>query len=99
MKVHVNPTTGRMETTNDAPSVVTAEDVARTRRELREMIAGNVQFHDDRPKQTEPPMTASEIAERLSLCLTCLGRAVVPGRVGSFRGYAICPDCEGVGRA
>lgn len=46
VKVIQNPVTGKFETVNEVG--VTADDVARTRRELRDMLAGNVRFHKDK---------------------------------------------------
>lgn len=45
-KVIINPKTGRAETVNDW-SGTTAQDVAETRRKLRDMLAGNTQFVSD----------------------------------------------------
>jgi hypothetical protein len=53
MKVITNAD-GTMRTVNDDPSVVTAEDVARTRRGLRDMLDGNTPFHVE--KKDEPPL-------------------------------------------
>lgn len=55
-KVVHNPKTGKMETVEYTPSV-TPESLAKQRREVRDMIEGNVQFHDDpmaAPKPVEP---------------------------------------------
>lgn len=45
-KVIINPKTGRAETVNDY-TTVTAEQVATTRRKLRDMLSGNTPFHED----------------------------------------------------
>lgn len=46
--VITNPKTGRMETTISPPTPpVTKADVDKTRRELRDMLDGNTQFHED----------------------------------------------------
>lgn len=45
---------GKMETVNELPSEkVTKADVDRTRRELRDMIEGNTQFHRDEFKDAQ----------------------------------------------
>jgi hypothetical protein len=46
MKVVTDPKTGRMETVQDVPAS-TPETVARTRRELRDMLDGATPFHVD----------------------------------------------------
>lgn len=47
-KVIVNPKTGKMETVSDwAYGAVSPESVARTRKQLRDMLSGNTPFHED----------------------------------------------------
>ncbi len=53
-KVIVNPATGRMETV-DAHTEDAQAKLQRTRRELRDMLEGNTQFHEDEFK-AEPPV-------------------------------------------
>jgi len=57
-KTRVDPETGRMQTYDDeTPSL--KEGVDRMRRELREMLSGNTQFHDDpRAAKPKPPHDA-----------------------------------------
>lgn len=46
-KVIVNPKTGKMETVDDYTKIPTKEALARQHKELRDMLDGNVQFHND----------------------------------------------------
>lgn len=58
LKVITDPKTGRMRTEDVAPPVSQAE-LERTRREVRDIIAGNVPFHVDpnaAPKPDETPL-------------------------------------------
>lgn len=50
---------GRMETVNDAPGKVTQADVDRTRRELKDMLAGNTPFHIEKPADPLPEVPNS----------------------------------------
>lgn len=47
MKVITNPLTGKMETVAELPGIVTPQKVAKTRKELRDMLTGNTPFHED----------------------------------------------------
>lgn len=62
-KTIINPKTGKMETVGhdpDAEAQATAK-LARDRRELRDMIAGNVQFYDDpNARPAEAPQSLYE---------------------------------------
>ena len=51
-KVIVNPKTGKMETV-DVPDGPSPESLARQRKELRDMLDGNIQFHVD-PRAAKP---------------------------------------------
>lgn len=51
----IDPKTGRMETYDMPPPA----DLERTRRELRDMLRGNTQFHTD-PNAAPPPAPAPE---------------------------------------
>lgn len=56
-----NPKTGQLETVNDYRPVVTPEQVAETRRKLRDMLSGNIQFHtDDWEKKEEKVVDSDE---------------------------------------
>lgn len=70
-RVWVNPVTGKAETIRSFETPVTQADVDRTRRELRDMLDGNVQFHVDplaAPPSAEPtPADIVSIARVLGL--------------------------------
>ena len=62
-KTIVNPTTGKMETVDDTTTDAIAEKLNQTKKSLRDMIAGNVQFHEDKlgPDKPEPaPVPAAD---------------------------------------
>lgn len=83
MKTIINPTTGRMETIDDDRPKVTPEDVARSRRELRDMLDGSTQFHQDplagTKEQTEP-LPYIEDDDQHGLCLES-GESVPAGKL------------------
>jgi hypothetical protein len=47
MKIIIDPKTGQMRTDNDPEAEDPAKKLARTRRELRDMLSGNTPFHED----------------------------------------------------
>jgi len=65
-QVIFNPATGMMETVNEPTKKVTKADVDRTRRELRDMLSGNTQFHQE---QREPPLPDIPDDENFGVCL------------------------------
>lgn len=59
-KIVTNPVTGKSETQTGPNEQVVQQNLEKSRRELRDMIAGNTQFHDDPFKTPEaPPETAA----------------------------------------
>ena len=64
-KVVTNPVTGKSETVQTAPDEEVKASLDRSRRELKDMIAGNTQFHDDPNKAPpEPPTEAATEEEK-----------------------------------
>jgi hypothetical protein len=61
-KVIVNPKTGKMETVQDSSEEQAIRKLRETKKELREMLDGNVQFHTDTlgPPNPVVPDEASE---------------------------------------
>jgi len=47
-KVIINPKTGKMETVDHNGDEFMKNKVSRTRKELRDMLDGNTQFHEDK---------------------------------------------------
>ena len=59
-KIVTNPVTGKSETQTGPNEQVVQQNLEKSRRELRDMIAGNTQFHDDPNKA--PPEAPTEDA-------------------------------------
>lgn len=60
-KTRINPATGKAETYEDHRSEEWAKaQVARTRRELRDMLAGNTQFHQEERGDPAAPAPKNE---------------------------------------
>ncbi len=73
MKTIVNPKTGRMETVDDAPgTTVTQADVERTRRELRDMLSGNTQFHQEENTPAVPETPSADLFDPDDFADGCL---------------------------
>lgn len=47
-KVVTNPKTGKMETVQDFSEDIAIRKLRETKKELRDMLDGNVQFHEDK---------------------------------------------------
>lgn len=54
-KIKTDPVTGKQSTSDDHEAMAAEHRVKQTRRELREMLAGNVQFHEDPRATPKPP--------------------------------------------
>lgn len=66
IKTRINPKTGMAETYDDlSDDAAMLEKVAKTRRELRDMLSGNTQFHTD---TLGPTPAASGSLKSLCFC-------------------------------
>ena len=66
MRVTTNPKTGKMQTESYTPPVSQAQ-LDETRRQVKEIIAGNIKFHDDpfTPPVITPPAPDTDITESI----------------------------------
>jgi len=60
MKVVTDPKTGKLHTVDSPSEESIRRKLAEQRRELREMLAGNVPFHEDQWSKKEPPESPPE---------------------------------------
>lgn len=68
-KTRIDPKTGRVETYTDGiDPAAAAEKLARDKRELRDMLDGNLQFHDDPNVERVPVPEVVEGGEDWGVC-------------------------------
>ena len=63
-KIVTNPVTGKSETQTGPNEQVVQQNLEKSRRELRDMIAGNTQFHDDPNKAPPEAPTEATVEEK-----------------------------------
>lgn len=80
-KVIINKKTGMAETVTDWDTKVTPEQVAETRRKLRDMLGGNTQFHQD-DWEKEKPKEAEDEEEDEAPSATYMYGGVMGGGMG-----------------